>query len=55
MPPQLIERWELELADNGDDEIDLNLIFKIPEPPSCIQRSRGERFQCEHYPKQSQL
>jgi len=29
LPPQLLEKWELELADTPEDEIDLELFFEF--------------------------
>ena len=42
MPPQLLEKWELELADTQEDKIDLELFFKFLNR-QVVSKEAGER------------
>ena len=42
LPPQLLEKWELELADTPEDEIDLDLFFKFLNR-QVVSKEAGER------------
>ena len=42
LPPQLLEKWELELADTQEDEIDLELFFKFLNR-QVVSKEAGER------------
>lgn len=44
LPPHLLEKWELELADINDEEIDLELFFKFLNR-KLISKEAGERNQ----------
>jgi hypothetical protein len=44
LPSQLLEKWELELADISDEEIDLELFFKFLNR-QLISKEAGERNQ----------
>ena len=42
LPPQLLEKWELELADTQEDKIDLELFFKFLNR-QVVSKEAGER------------
>ena len=44
LPPALLEKWELELADIQDEEIDLDLFFKFLNR-QLVSKEAGERNQ----------
>ena len=50
LPPQLLEKWGLELADTPEEEIDLGLFFKFlnRQVVSCVQSGKRERPSHNH-------
>ena len=42
LPPQLLEKWELKLADTQEDEIGLELFFKFVNR-QVVSKETGER------------
>ena len=42
LPSEILEKWELELADTPDDEIDLELFFKFLNR-QVVSKEAGER------------